>query len=331
MDAEWLTYREAANHFGSSIEAVRRHWHINRFYSNMLSTCRYRSCASTSNGSKGATSLSARLARLPGRAESAMRWIVNRREVEREVDVRTSLLDLVREHLHLFGAKKGCNQGARGACIVLVDGERINSCLALAVQYQGREITTIEGLGAPGRAPSFAVGVRRTRRIPVRLLHARSDLLGGRHGGRASSGSTIAQFPHPAHRTGRAVSRIQLSDKISRPLSRATPSAASEHHLELTNCGRRKPRECRAILWLRKSRRFARTSVERNRIESRTTPRCAVEFGLLKHSLWETELRAQRLLREFGGSAPELRGNLVQRPVRAYNPLKLRGDSVQMA
>ncbi len=79
-----------------------------------------------------------------------MRWLVNRLEVEREVDVRTSLLDLLREHLHLFGVKKGCNQGACGACTVLVDGERINSCLALAVQYQGREITTIEGLGAPG-------------------------------------------------------------------------------------------------------------------------------------------------------------------------------------
>ena len=76
-----------------------------------------------------------------------MLWIVNRREVERDVDARTSLLDLLREHLHLFGAKKGCNQGACGACTVLVDGERINSCLALAVQFEGREITTIEGLG----------------------------------------------------------------------------------------------------------------------------------------------------------------------------------------
>ena len=75
---------------------------------------------------------------------------MNRREVDREVDVRTSLLDLLREHLHLFGAKKGCNQGACGACTILVDGERINSCLALAVQYEGREITTIKGLGAPG-------------------------------------------------------------------------------------------------------------------------------------------------------------------------------------
>src|SRR5260370_26527468 len=75
-----------------------------------------------------------------------MRWIVNRREVERQVDVRTSLLDLLREQLHLFGAKKGCNQGACGACTVLANGQRINSCLALAVQYEGSEITTVEGL-----------------------------------------------------------------------------------------------------------------------------------------------------------------------------------------
>jgi xanthine dehydrogenase YagT iron-sulfur-binding subunit len=73
--------------------------------------------------------------------------------VEREVDLRTFLPDLLREYLHLFGAKKGCNQGACGACTVLVDGERINSCLALAEQHEGPEITTIEGLGAPGGLP----------------------------------------------------------------------------------------------------------------------------------------------------------------------------------
>ena len=67
-----------------------------------------------------------------------------------DIDVRTSLLDLLRERLHLAGTKKGCDQGACGACTVLVDGERINSCLALAVQYQGREITTIEGLARNG-------------------------------------------------------------------------------------------------------------------------------------------------------------------------------------
>ncbi len=61
-------------------------------------------------------------------------------------DPRVSLLDLLRETLHLTGTKKGCNQGACGACTVLVDGERIVSCLALAVQYEGRRVTTIEGL-----------------------------------------------------------------------------------------------------------------------------------------------------------------------------------------
>ena len=79
-----------------------------------------------------------------------MRFTINDREVEADVDVRTSLLDLLREHLGLTGTKKGCNQGACGACTVLVDGERINSCLALAVQYEGRAVTTIEGLSAPG-------------------------------------------------------------------------------------------------------------------------------------------------------------------------------------
>ncbi len=79
-----------------------------------------------------------------------MRFTINGRDVEAEFDLRTSLLDLLREHLHLTGSKKGCNQGACGACTVLVDGERINSCLALAVQYQGRSILTVEGLSAGG-------------------------------------------------------------------------------------------------------------------------------------------------------------------------------------
>ena len=66
-----------------------------------------------------------------------------------ELDPRVSLLDALREHLGLTGTKKGCNQGACGACTVLVDGERIAACLALAVQHSGREITTIEGVGQP--------------------------------------------------------------------------------------------------------------------------------------------------------------------------------------
>ncbi len=74
-------------------------------------------------------------------------------------DPRTSLLDLLREHLHLTGTKKGCNQGACGACTVLVDGTRVLSCLALAVQYEGRSVTTIEGLSDAGLNPLQAAFV----------------------------------------------------------------------------------------------------------------------------------------------------------------------------
>jgi xanthine dehydrogenase YagT iron-sulfur-binding subunit len=84
---------------------------------------------------------------------AVMQFVINGNSITADVDVRTSLLDLLRDHLGLTGTKKGCNQGACGACTVLVDGERINSCLALAVQYQGRSITTVEGLGADGLHP----------------------------------------------------------------------------------------------------------------------------------------------------------------------------------
>ncbi len=75
-----------------------------------------------------------------------MHFVINGAPTDVEFDLRTSLLDLLRDHLDLHGSKKGCNQGACGACTVLVEGARILSCLALAGQYQGREITTIEGL-----------------------------------------------------------------------------------------------------------------------------------------------------------------------------------------
>jgi xanthine dehydrogenase YagT iron-sulfur-binding subunit len=73
--------------------------------------------------------------------------VVNGVPTTLEIEPRVSLLDALREHLHLTGTKKGCNQGACGACTVLVDGRRIVSCLALGVQYEGREVTTIEGIG----------------------------------------------------------------------------------------------------------------------------------------------------------------------------------------
>jgi xanthine dehydrogenase YagT iron-sulfur-binding subunit len=81
-----------------------------------------------------------------------VRMRVNGAERSAELEPRVSLLDALREHLGLTGAKKGCNQGACGACTVLVDGRRIVSCLALAVQYGDREITTVEGVDHPLQA-----------------------------------------------------------------------------------------------------------------------------------------------------------------------------------
>jgi xanthine dehydrogenase YagT iron-sulfur-binding subunit len=76
---------------------------------------------------------------------------VNGKATALELDTRTTLLDALREHLHLTGTKKGCDHGQCGACTVLVNGRRINSCLTLAVMQQGSRVTTIEGLGTPAR------------------------------------------------------------------------------------------------------------------------------------------------------------------------------------
>jgi xanthine dehydrogenase YagT iron-sulfur-binding subunit len=78
-----------------------------------------------------------------------VRLRINGKQQELELDTRTTLLDALREHLHLTGTKKGCDQGQCGACTVLVNGRRINSCLSLAVMHEGAEVTTIEGLGSP--------------------------------------------------------------------------------------------------------------------------------------------------------------------------------------
>jgi xanthine dehydrogenase YagT iron-sulfur-binding subunit len=101
-----------------------------------------------------ARTLSAEAAPAPARAKDLadptnVSLIVNDREHRLALDVRTTVLDALREHAGLTGAKKGCDHGQCGACTVLLDGRRVLACLTLAVSVQGRRITTIEGLAKP--------------------------------------------------------------------------------------------------------------------------------------------------------------------------------------
>jgi xanthine dehydrogenase YagT iron-sulfur-binding subunit len=90
-----------------------------------------------------------------------MHFTINGAGHSAEPDIRASLLDVLREHLGLTGTKKGCDHGQCGACTVLVNGRRINSCLTLAVMHQDDDITTIEGLGTPDNlSPMQAAFVR---------------------------------------------------------------------------------------------------------------------------------------------------------------------------
>ncbi|KQT62577.1 MULTISPECIES: aldehyde dehydrogenase iron-sulfur subunit PaoA [unclassified Aureimonas] len=82
---------------------------------------------------------------------SNVSFTVNGERRELDLDLRTTLLDALREHLHLTGSKKGCDHGQCGACTVMVNGRRMVSCLSLAVMHEGDEVTTIEGLGTPDK------------------------------------------------------------------------------------------------------------------------------------------------------------------------------------
>jgi xanthine dehydrogenase YagT iron-sulfur-binding subunit len=87
----------------------------------------------------------------PAPATTQVSLDVNGRVHDLHLDTRTTLLDALRENLHLTGSKKGCDQGQCGACTVIVDGRRVTSCLTLAVMQQGHKITTVEGLGTPDK------------------------------------------------------------------------------------------------------------------------------------------------------------------------------------
>jgi xanthine dehydrogenase YagT iron-sulfur-binding subunit len=89
---------------------------------------------------------------VPPSAAFPISLVVNGQPRQLDVDLRTSLLDALREHLNITGPKKGCDHGQCGACTVHLDGRRVVSCLTLAVQAEGRNVTTIEGLAGAGGA-----------------------------------------------------------------------------------------------------------------------------------------------------------------------------------
>ena len=104
---------------------------------------------------------------------AAVTLTVNGSEVTVSLPARVTLSDALRDHLGLTGTHVGCEHGICGMCTVLVDGEAARACLLFAVQLDGAEITTVEGLGRPGRPAPAAGGLRQAPRPAVRLLHSR--------------------------------------------------------------------------------------------------------------------------------------------------------------
>jgi xanthine dehydrogenase YagT iron-sulfur-binding subunit len=113
-----------------------------------------RNLLKSSGAAIAATGLAAKAAAQPMEGSmnqtSTVSLMVNGENHDIEIDNRTTLLDALREHLHLTGTKKGCDHGQCGACTVMIDGRRVNSCLTLAVMHDGDTVTTIEGLGRAG-------------------------------------------------------------------------------------------------------------------------------------------------------------------------------------
>lgn len=114
----------------------------------------------------------------PGPVATALTVNGERRELT--IEPRVTLLDALREYLGMTGTKKGCGQGTCGACTVLVNGRRVDSCLTLALMHRDDRITTIEGLAHGDELHPMQAAFPRTRRFSVRILHPGSDRFGGR-------------------------------------------------------------------------------------------------------------------------------------------------------
>src|SRR4051812_27795443 len=107
--------------------------------------------ASATPGSAQAQTTAPINAAAPAPVAAKVAMNVNGASRSMDLDTRTTLLDALREQMQLTGTKKGCDHGQCGACTVIVDGQRINSCLTLAVMHEGSTVTTIEGLGTPDK------------------------------------------------------------------------------------------------------------------------------------------------------------------------------------
>ena len=105
---------------------------------------------------------------------------INGRAYEMQLEARTTLLDALREYASLTGTKKGCDRGQCGACTVIANGRRINSCLTLAVMHDGESIARSKALANAQTLTLSPIqsGFHRARRVPVRILYARATVLG---------------------------------------------------------------------------------------------------------------------------------------------------------
>ena len=142
-----------------------------------------------------------------------------------EIDTRTTLLDLLRERLGLTGAKKGCDHGQCGACTVLLDGRRVNACLALAVAHDGAEVITVEGLADGDELHPLQAAFIEHDALPVRLLHARAR--SARRSACSTRSARLAERASPTTWPAPALDDAEIRERMSGNLCRC--GAYAEH------------------------------------------------------------------------------------------------------